>query len=80
VLDFDGSRMKICKDDWTAEDLDLNSGVEEGNYIPQSDGYYNELRYFADCVKEGMKPEIMKAQELEDVLDVIALIQAAKKN
>lgn len=79
VLEFDGSRMRIYKEDpWGAEYLDLNSSVEEGNYIPQSDGYFNELRYFADCVKAGKKPEIMKPTELEDVLDVIALIQAAK--
>lgn len=79
VLDFDGSTLKICKDDWTVADMKAGSGVEEGNYIPQSDGYYNELRYFADCVKEGKKPEIMKACELEAVLDVIKLIQDAKK-
>ncbi len=78
VLDFDGGKLRISKDDWTAQDLDLNSSVEEGNYIPQSDGYYNELRYFADCVKNGTKPEIMKPCELEAVLDVIAQIQAAK--
>lgn len=80
VLEFDGSKLKIYREDpWGAEDLDLNSSVEEGNYIPQSDGYYNELRYFADCVKAGKKPEIMKSTELEAVLDVIAQIQAAKK-
>lgn len=78
VLDFDGGKLRISKDDWTAQDLDLNSSVEEGNYIPQSDGYFNELRYFADCVKNGTKPEIMKPCELEAVLDVIAQIQAAK--
>ncbi len=79
VLEFDGSKLRIYKEDpWGAEDLDLNSSVEEGNYIPQSDGYYNELRYFADCVKAGKKPEIMKPTELEAVLDVIAMIQAAK--
>ena len=79
VLDFDGGKLRISKDDWTAQDLDLNSSVEEGNYIPHSDGYYNELRYFADCVKNGTKPEIMKPCELEAVLDVIAQINAAKK-
>ena len=78
VLYFDGGKLRISKDDWTSQDLDLNSSVEEGNYIPQSDGYFNELRYFADCVKNGTKPEIMKPSELETVLDAIAQIQAAK--
>ena len=61
---------------------DFDEMLEEETFdildIPQSDGYYNELRYFADCVKEGKKPEIMKPQELEAVLDVIAQINAAK--
>ncbi|MBE6557579.1 MAG: Gfo/Idh/MocA family oxidoreductase [Ruminococcaceae bacterium] len=78
VLEFTGGALKIFKEDWTTSTLDMASSVEEGNYIPQSDGYYNELRYFIDCVKEGKKPEIVKPHELETVLDTIAIINAAK--
>ncbi|MBQ2726520.1 MAG: Gfo/Idh/MocA family oxidoreductase [Clostridia bacterium] len=78
VLDFDGSKLRISKDDWTTEEFGQNSGVDENNYVPTTNGYYNELRYFADCVKNGTKPEIMKPWELEAVLDTIAVIQAAK--
>ncbi len=78
VLEFDGGKLKIYKEDRTVEDMDLNSRLEEGNYIPQSDGYYNELRYFADCVKAGTAPA-MKPCELETVLDTIKIIEAAKK-
>jgi len=78
VLGFTGGALKIFKEDWTTSTLDMASSVEEGNYIPQSDGYYNELRYFIDCVKEGKKPEIVKPHELETVLDTIAIINAAK--
>jgi len=80
VLEYNGSGLKIYKEDWTTGNMEAGSGTEEGNYIPLSDGYFNELRYFADCVKEGRKPEIMKACELEAVLEVIAQINAAKKN
>lgn len=78
VLEFTGGALNIFKEDWTTSTLDMASSVEEGNYIPQSDGYFNELRYFVDCVKEGKKPEIVKPHELETVLDVIAIINAAK--
>ncbi len=78
VLEFDGSKLKIYRENGTVEDLDLNSSLEDGNYIPQSDGYFNELRYFADCVKAGTAPTIMKPTELETVLDVIKIIQDAK--
>ncbi len=77
VLEFDGGKLKIYKEDRTVEDMDLNSRLEEGNYIPQSDGYYNELRYFADCVKAGTAPA-MKPCELETVLDTIKIIEAAR--
>ena len=78
VLEFNGASLKIYKDDWTVSDLNMASSIEEGCYVPQSDGYFNELRYFVDCVKEGKKPEIIKPSELETVIDVIAIINAAK--
>ncbi len=78
VLDFNGGSLHIAKDDWTSTTLDMESRVEEGNYIPQSNAYFNELRYFADCVKEGRKSDVVKAHELEAVLDVIGQINAAK--
>ena len=56
----------------------MASGVEEGNYIPKSDGYFNELRYFADCVKAGKKPEVIHPAELETVMDIIAEVNEAK--
>lgn len=78
VLEFNGSALKIFKEDWTSGTMDMASGVEEGNYIPQSDGYFNELRYFADCVKAGKKPEIIDPAELEAVIDIIAEVNGAK--
>lgn len=78
VLEFTGGALRIYKNDWTVTTMDSESRVEEGNYIPQSDAYYTELRYFANCVKEGKKPDVIKPGELEAVLDTIAKINAAK--
>ena len=33
--------------------------------------YANEIRYFADCVLEGVPCDKVKAEELETVLDLI---------
>lgn len=78
VLEFNGASLKIYKDDWTVSDLNMASSIEEGCYVPQSDGYYNELRYFVDCVKEGTFPEKIQPCELEAVIDTIAQVYASK--
>ena len=78
VLEFNGVSLKIYMNDGTISDLNMASSIEEGCYVPQSDGYFNELRYFTDCVKEGKMPEIIQPAELEAVIDVIAEVYAVK--
>ena len=36
--------------------------------LPKSDAYFNEIRYFADCVKRGEAPDKVKPEELETVI------------
>lgn len=78
VLEFNGMGLKIYKEDWTVQDMQTASNIEEGCYVPQSDGYFNELRYFVDCVKEGKMPEIIQPSELEAVIDTIREVYATK--
>ena len=78
VLEFNGMGLKIYKEDWTIEDMATASNIEEGCYVPQSDGYYNELRYFVDCVKDGTFPDMVKPAELEAVIDTIKEVYASK--
>ena len=78
VLEFNGMGLKIYKEDWTVQDMQTASNIEEGCYVPQSDGYFNELRYFVDCVKEGKMPEIIQPCELEAVIDTIREVYATK--
>ena len=42
-----------------------------GINLPASNAYYNEIRYFTDCVLEGRFPDRVKPEELESVLDLI---------
>lgn len=39
--------------------------------LPASDAYANEIRYFADCVKEKHPPEKVKPESLETVIDLL---------
>ncbi len=39
--------------------------------LPQSDAYANEIRYFADCVKENKVPAKVKPAELETVIELL---------
>ena len=47
------------------------SEEDQSFYIPKSDAYANELRYFLDCVLSNNDPDIVKPDELEAVLDVL---------
>ncbi len=50
------------------EEADAN---ENGINLPKSNAYYNEIRYFADCVLEGKPCDRVKPEELETVLRLI---------
>ena len=39
--------------------------------LPQSDAYANEIRYFADCVKENKAPDKVRPEELETVIGLL---------
>jgi len=43
----------------------------EGGYVPRTNAYYNEIRYFTDCVLNGEDCSRVKADELETVLSCI---------
>ena len=45
-----------------------------GINLPATNGYFNEIRYFTDCVLAGKDCERVKLEELECVLDLIAEI------
>ncbi len=64
VYDTEGNVMKL-----TGEEGE--SGVIN---LPKSNAYKNEIIYFADCVKNNLPVEKVKAEELAAVLDIIGTI------
>lgn len=75
---FEEAVMELCDGVLTiyhkngeVETLDKETGPENGINLPQSNAYYNEIRYFVDCVLEGKPCDKVKPEELETVLKLI---------
>lgn len=66
VLDYDSSNGKgltLCEGDQEPRSLEIakpdagESKIGEGN-VSDLGGYYNQLKYFTDCLRDGKSPEI----------------------
>ena len=56
------------------------SGVEAGGNISEMGGYFNEIKYFVDCILEGRKPEVVTPQDARESLRVVlAEMESARK-
>ena len=53
------------------ETLEPEQANSNGINLPDSNAYYNEIRYFVDCVVRGEPCDRVKAGELSDVLELI---------
>lgn len=53
----------------------LESGAEGFEQIPRDDGYTNEIRYFASCVRFHQPQDIVKQRELETVLKIAKTLE-----
>lgn len=56
------------------------AGEPERVEVAPGDGYYNEIRYFADCVLEGREPNIAPPEECIRVLRVIEAVRESLEN
>ena len=70
VLEFKDGKLTIFHNNGDIEGLDDNN-VEGDGYVPATNAYYNEIRYFVDCVLAGKPCDKVKPEELETVLDLI---------
>ena len=54
-------------------------GVEAGGNISDLGGYFNEIKYFVDCILAGKKPAIVTPQDARDSLEtVLAEMESTK--
>ena len=72
VVNYENNKLTVYKDSGEAVDLDSGENFETGNIgLPKTGGYFNEIEYFTDCVLQNKTPDIVKKNELQDVLSIL---------
>lgn len=72
VMEFKAGTLTIYHQDGRVETCaQEEDAAENGINLPRSNAYYNEIRYFADCVLAGKDCDRVRPEELEAVLDTI---------
>jgi predicted dehydrogenase len=77
LLEYKDGKLTVFHADSAPEEIAGEEGAKtNGINLPDSNAYYNEIRYFTDCVLRGEDCDKIKPEELETVLDLIAQLNA----
>jgi predicted dehydrogenase len=72
IVAFENGEMKVYERSGEVLEIKENATRDTGNdNVPKSNGYALEIRYFTDCVKNNVFPEMVKPEELEAVIDIL---------
>lgn len=71
VMEWRDGVLTTYLQDGTSIVFEKGKEVETGEDLPQGNAYYNEIRYFTDCVLAGKPCDKVKPEELHTVLDLI---------
>lgn len=72
ILSYENGKCMLYQDDGSITDLTGAPVGDTGSInLPQSDAYANEIRYFADCVRNGHSPDIVRPEELRSVIELL---------
>ena len=71
TLEYKDGKCLAYEDNGNIVDLSEDSGKDVHSFVPESDGYANEIRYFADCVANNKSVEMVKPDELETVISLV---------
>ncbi len=82
IICLDGNGMKGYLSDGTVVDYATAAAAEDtGINLVSTDGYYEEMRYFKNCVEDDCQPEAVSCEEVIGVLTLIKEgVSAAKMN
>lgn len=72
VIELTGGRLFVYP--LGAESFEVKAETESDDAainLPATDAYYEEIRYFADCVLQKKKADIIKPEELKAALELI---------
>ena len=74
IVAMENGKLVVYKNDGIMLTTEAPEGEENGEAVlqlPATGGYYNEIKYFADCVMNNQKATIMKPEELENVIRIL---------
>ena len=71
IVSLEDGGFKVYQADGKIIDLKNSSSVEGEVSIPTGSAYYNEIKYFSDCVINGKEPDRVKPEELKTVIDIL---------
>ncbi len=72
VVTNESKALKIYLRDGTVIDFSAEEAGDTGDIqLPKSNAYANELRYFADCVKNNIQPAKVQPEQLKTVINII---------
>ena len=65
MLDSQGNRTDLSGEGKAAGEI---AAVAGATLIPSGNGYFNELRYFANCVRDGKPQDFVQCWQIEEGL------------
>ena len=72
VVEMRGGTTKIYEQFGGEKELfGSNISTSKDVYVPQSDAYANEIRYFTDCVKKDKNPDKVTPESLKTVINIL---------
>lgn len=72
VLEYKDGKLTIFHQNGETEQPGQKPDGEGDGYVPKTDAYYEEIRYFTDCVLAGKPCDKVKPGQLKTVLELIA--------
>lgn len=71
LVTYENNILKVYEENGNVLESSPQTGLENGINLPSSDAYYNEIRYFADCVLNNEPVSILSKEELKTVIDIL---------
>lgn len=71
VMEYKDGALTIYHQDGRVQSLQEAAAEQSDGYVPKTNAYYEEIRYFADCVLAGKPCDKVQPEELKTVLRLI---------
>jgi predicted dehydrogenase len=72
ILEFKGGRLMLYPVVGEVQLIDLGDKMKISNInLTSSDGYYNEIKYFIECIESNNPPQVVSPAESVECLDMV---------